>query len=370
MALLSTSVTASSVGHDADHNQAHRKLNQLWIDVVADFGADNTGSTSASAALQAAIDEAEDNRSGVGVYLPPGTYRSTVTLLVTKPGLSLIGSGWNTVLSVPNATNIAAVIQFSPPGSVRMEGLHLAHMKIDCNGSNQTTAGRGIDADGACYCLFEHLQIREPWRNGIELHGDGLGGFGHHNVVRDCWIHRGSASSGGEGRAVEIYSSDENKIENNTFEACGTNLANAAAVRDTASLNHYIGNTWVADPNKASVEQLVVPGDCMIVGNIFDGGTNSQLRITGNANTVSNNSFYKVEAGAYGIRVTGGKNTFTANAFRSHPTASTSGGAINAASASLANYGTGNVVETMGAWASTIFAGTSAELTVPTAVGH
>ena len=282
MGLLPQSVTLNTPGYLSDHAQAYKKLNGAVIDVVADFGADNTGATSASAAIQAAIDEAEDNRSGVGVYLPPGTYRSTVMLQVTKPGLHIVGAGWNSVLSVPNSANLAAVIRFVPPGSTRMEGVVVAHLKIDCNGSNQSS-GRGIDANGACYCLFDHVQIREPWQNGIEIHGDGLGGFGHHNTIRDCWIHRGSASNGGEGRAVEIYSSDENELKGNTFEACGTNLSNAAAVRETASLQQFIGNKWIADPNKADVEQLVVAGDCLITGNIFDGGTSSQLRIHGNA---------------------------------------------------------------------------------------
>jgi hypothetical protein len=362
LALLPTTLSGGTAGHLANHTQAHRKLNGAFVDAVADFGADNTGATSASTAIQAAITAGE--LTGTPVFIPAGDYKITAKLNVSQPGQIIYGAGWKTNLFFGAATNLY-MFDFTPAGSVRLDGVVLADMRLDCDGPNQT-AGGGIQASYAAYCKFLNLQVYEPWGNGIEIHDDNLGGFGHHNVVKHCWFNRGAASNGGQGRAIYMWNSDENMIEFNTIEACGSNLTNGAAVYDSASIQTFIGNQFVADPSKAGVEQLLVAGDAKIMGNTFDGGTNNQVRMTGNASTVVGNNFYRVIAQKYGIRVTGANNSITANSFRSAAGANVSGGAIDANGASGVNVRWGNVIETGGSWNGTIYNGTSGELAVAT----
>jgi hypothetical protein len=362
MALLPTTVLDGTAGHLTNHIQAHRKLNGAFVDAVADFAADNTGATSASTAIQSAITAAE--LTGVPVYIPPGDYKITATLTLSKPGQVVFGAGWKSRLFFAAATNLY-MFTFGMANGVRADGLVVRDLQLDCDGPNQT-AGGGIQAGGASYCKFANLLVYEPWGNGIEIHDDNLGGFGHHNSVRDCWFNRGAASNGGQGRALYLWNSDENMISNNVFEACGSNLTNGAAVWAPAAIQDISNNVFVADPNKAGVEQVLVSGDCRIIGNTFDGGTNNQLRMTGNANMVVGNSFYRVIGGKYGVKVTGANNTITGNAFRSSPTAGASQGAIDASGASGVNLRWANVLELQGAWGGTIYNGSAGELAVAT----
>ncbi len=67
------------------------------FDAVAAYGADNTGATDATAAIQAAIGAAE--AAGGVVHLPAGLYRCDGLLTVTAPGVVVRGEG-------PGATRV------------------------------------------------------------------------------------------------------------------------------------------------------------------------------------------------------------------------------------------------------------------------
>ena len=60
------------------------------VDVVSDFGADPTGATDTTAAIQSALDSGEDRT----VFFPEGTYRVDGLLTVTRPGVVLRGRGF------------------------------------------------------------------------------------------------------------------------------------------------------------------------------------------------------------------------------------------------------------------------------------
>ena len=57
--------------HLSDHNTLHTKANNL-PDVVADYGADNTGATDASSEIQEAYD---DLTGGGELIIPAGVYK-------------------------------------------------------------------------------------------------------------------------------------------------------------------------------------------------------------------------------------------------------------------------------------------------------
>jgi len=84
---------------------------------VADYGADATGGSDSTAAIQAAIDDAADAGGGL-VALGAGTYRVDGTLLVSASGTVISGAGPETVLVFTRAGNISDVYHLSFRGTL------------------------------------------------------------------------------------------------------------------------------------------------------------------------------------------------------------------------------------------------------------
>lgn len=72
-----------------------------YVDVVKDFGADNTGNTDTSAALQAAI----NSLTAGTIYFPPGSYGLAADLLM-KPGVAMEADDPLLALLVARANNV------------------------------------------------------------------------------------------------------------------------------------------------------------------------------------------------------------------------------------------------------------------------
>jgi hypothetical protein len=66
-----------------------------WLNVVSDYGADNTGAADATADISKALKAAKAPFGGIQrsavVYLPPGVYLISAPLLV-PPGVTLLGA--------------------------------------------------------------------------------------------------------------------------------------------------------------------------------------------------------------------------------------------------------------------------------------
>jgi hypothetical protein len=82
----------SWAGYRNSEAEPGRDLPGQTFDVVADFGADDTGKTDATGALQQAIDAAEQAGGGI-VKVPAGTYRLDGTLKVEASRVVLRGEG-------------------------------------------------------------------------------------------------------------------------------------------------------------------------------------------------------------------------------------------------------------------------------------
>lgn len=90
MALLPTTIAAGNTGHVNHTNQIHKKLNNSWIDVKADYLAVGDGSTIDTTVIQAALDAVPS--TGGTLFFPPGIYQINAAL-VPKALTRIIGAG-------------------------------------------------------------------------------------------------------------------------------------------------------------------------------------------------------------------------------------------------------------------------------------
>ena len=331
---------------------------------VSDYGATGDGVTDDTAAIQAAITAAQ-TAGGGRVYLPGGTYLLTAALTISTSGIILEGAGWGggtgggtfqgTALRLANGVNDYA-IKFTPPVSVRLDGVTVRDLKIDCNGVNQTAAG-GIHVFGAAYGLFDHLWIEQPYQDGLTLESDNLSGFGHHHVIRNCWFHGGTASPlAGGGRAIAFLSADECRVEACVIEQCGTAAGtyNGAALYDQSGLQVISECVFVANPAVLGVEQVKLVGQngSQFVGCIFDGGTNTQLEAATPASAaciVSGCVFDSPINNSTSVVLSNGAHTLIGNVFLSAGTANVSKAAVDGTNANATQV-LGNQFITQGAW--------------------
>lgn len=84
---LTYKVDTSVIATQSDLSGYQKNL--YWVNIV-DYGADSTGNTNSSAAIQAAHD-ALKSQGGV-MYIPPGRFRADDTIVITKP-IKIIGAG-------------------------------------------------------------------------------------------------------------------------------------------------------------------------------------------------------------------------------------------------------------------------------------
>lgn len=291
-------------------------------------------------------------RIGKGTYLISG--------LVLNWPIDIEGEGWATIFKLKNGANKYA-ISFNPQVAFRFTGARFANFKIDCNSANQIGASGGIDGKGACYCEFSHLWIEQPYQYGISLHDDNLGGFGHHNFVHHNWFHKGDSSPGSGGASdagvgLRTHNSDENRIEHNIFEQCGTpsGTFNSAAYFDDGGLQTLIGNVFVADPNVNGIEQCKLASTrYQVIGNIFDGGTNAQLEFSGGSDegSILSNFFYAPINTSPCLLLSAGSNyVIDANLFESSGTNNATDSGIKNSTGNPIMAGLSNRFVTKGTW--------------------
>jgi Pectate lyase superfamily protein len=122
-------------------NYISDKLTGIWIDVVADYGADKTGATDTTAQIQNAINAMP--AGGGTLYFPTGTYQVSATITIDKP-VRVLGSGRNiSVIATNHATNPVFVL------TTGAQGAGFEEIRISTVGSNNALrtgiTGHGID---------------------------------------------------------------------------------------------------------------------------------------------------------------------------------------------------------------------------------
>lgn len=263
---------------------------------VKTFGAKGDGTTDDTAAVQAAINAV--GSSGGTVIVPVGNY--LCGQLTISYALKMVGEGgWG--ISDGTAARIVAksglndhLIKFTPPATKAVVGAVFYNLVVDHQGANQT-AGSAFYAQGAIQCLWDHCHITNPYMNGIYLFQDGNGGTGHHNRIVHCLIDGGNTSPSGDGRGLRMEASDENFVIACDFENNGRAAASEPNhIFDLSGLNTIIGNSFVGGQSGVKVQ-----GDrSRIIGNMFDGVGNHNVRLNGARNVVEGNTFSQIGVGS------------------------------------------------------------------------
>jgi len=293
---LPTNIAAGGTGHISHTNSLHTLYNAGTGGsslLVAASDAAQSIKDRADYLCDGTADEVEINAAlsaGKAVMLSAGTFNLAAGQSIVDPGsvpIALVGSGWSTVLAVPNASNVYAIALST---TYKLSG-YIGNLKIQCNGNNQSTGGGGINGTGCISWLFENLWINKPWHNGLYLHDDGLGGsgFGHHNTVTNCLFDQGEVSNGGDGRALRFDSSDENYIINCTFQDNGRiGAAEPNHIYDLCGLNIFQFNSFVGGRSGMKLQGA----DSIAVGNVFDGCKDHSIRVNGDRNQLVGNKVY------------------------------------------------------------------------------
>jgi hypothetical protein len=214
---------------------------------VADYGADPTGATDATTALQKAVDDGK--RQGKPVWIPPGTY--TVTSHIIVDNVTVLGAGmWHSVLRG------AGVGVYGRQGAATSKNVKLSDFAIfgevmDRDDQAELNGVGGTLSDTTIENLWiEHTKVG-IWVNG-PLSNLTITGLRIRNTMADgVNFHRGVSNStvqqshirntGDDGLAMwaEIDANTGNVFQFNTVQL--PNLANNIAIYG-GSDNKVIGN--------------------------------------------------------------------------------------------------------------------------------
>lgn len=182
--------------------------NRSWLskaqDIVSvlDFGADPTGNTDSTTAIQNAINSLPNSggggQQGGTVYFPPGVYKISSVLSITVSGTRLVGAGaWASIISnTSSTTGIISITSAASSGQCGVRDLFLAG-----NSTSIPTNGIAIQCN-AVNCHFENLVIAGGY-DGILLQSAST-----NCTIRGCKITQlyGTVyvqASGGGGHVIE-----------------------------------------------------------------------------------------------------------------------------------------------------------------------
>lgn len=161
-----------------------------WINAVTGFGADPTGSTDSTQAIQNALNSAPAN-AGV-VYLPAGTYVCN-TAKLTPPatgGVTLLGDGSASIIKFDGAVNPTLFGM----GDTNRRTFNIRDISIIQ--ANPSSVGTAIDASYFIYSDFTRLVIDGTTAKpniGIEFNG----GSAYYNWVNWCQVNVAGANAVG-----------------------------------------------------------------------------------------------------------------------------------------------------------------------------
>lgn len=176
-----------------------------WINVVLDWGADPTGATNSTTALQNAINAGQLSTTGCVLYFPPGVYLSD-TLTITGNGLTFRGA--TELASVIKKNSNGVLLSFTGTTSPSTGATHVRYCAVENLGFN------GNSKTGSVFQLYycdnfrvESSQISsnsdvvvdgvEWWDSRfINMNIVNCGGGVNSTTAPNVWIRNSSAVSG------------------------------------------------------------------------------------------------------------------------------------------------------------------------------
>lgn len=229
------------------------------------FGAVGDGTTDDTTAVQAAID------SGGYVRVPPGTYLVSASLVAVS-GLTVEGCGPSSIIKLADDSDTHL---FSIPDGT--SGVVLRNLKLDGNGTNQTT----LDGDGdtvnvvniisSSDITLDNVEVANACDTGIHII-DSANVYSTDITVRDSYVHTCGF------QCVRTRYTDRVSLMGNHFYNWGTATAAQPCIATTyggeARNWRIIGNHFqnVAGTQFA-IETAGLGGllDSVISGNVLDG---------------------------------------------------------------------------------------------------
>lgn len=224
------------------------------LNAVVVYGADPTGATDSTAAINAAL--ASLPASGGTVFLPGGTYtisstinlgNGTSTTQSTQQGVYLVGagnlqqgSGPCTTLSWAGASGGAMVNVLGP-----IQDWGVKHLAIN----GQGIAGFGLQAVAACGGEVDAVTVLSCTTQGFKLFAYPPGGTGHpdsqFNDINNLTVFL-PASNGVGGILLDgDITNGANNSSFNTFRNCSVIAANSSVVQDCYYLKGCDSNQFI-----------------------------------------------------------------------------------------------------------------------------
>lgn len=211
-AILASNSGADLVGYKPNLSGAvTRTVASKLSDItsVKDFGAKGDGSTDDTSAIQAAINSVS-GQSAACIYFPPGVYKTTASLTVTRGQLSLKGAGLGSTVirCATNGVDVFKIRSAVAPNTV--SNISISEMQIDTAGFTPTS-GTGL--------YFENVVSASISNVSLGNHSNSLAILGCFNVVIDNCIFAHGGLPTPNGR-VAIY------VSKSTAPYGGTTCAN------------------------------------------------------------------------------------------------------------------------------------------------
>jgi hypothetical protein len=279
-----------------------------WISVL-DFGADPTGTSDSTTAIQNAINAAQAKNGGI-VLIPWGTYNISSELVVSGSNVILQGYGGDglhdggtgaypaTKIVYTGASSSTSMIKFytvQGTGNSKINGVGLKNIYLDCAGLK---AG-GVNILSVNNGVFDHITIMHPTYVGIQLTcyvagalaeaSDSQGNIFTNINVRCLDL---SACINGSGFLLTTPTPGTNGANPsfNTFLYCGGQFVNGTAflLQDCDNINFISCRAYIGGTGKGLWVQG--PADYNYFYDFSCGGYPSKLYIQGTASGYYTNS--------------------------------------------------------------------------------
>jgi hypothetical protein len=289
-----TDALNSGVGHHAQHSNANDAILAIEKMVVGPtvynvkgYGAVGNGTTDDTTAVQAAITAVEAAGGGV-IYFPVGTFLLS-PLTITGSGITIVGSGWSSILKLAPSSN-DYLIKLSPgSGSVTID---ISRLAISGNASNQTSGGC-IYAPGSVQSRFDSIHFSNAFDACLYLYENTSSVFGHHNRVTRCLFDNLNNVAGADQRGILMHSNDENYIAFCDFEnwggLAGSLGSNYYAIHDqSAGLQVITSCVFVGGQTGVQIDSS---SGTRVIGCTFDGVGSAGVHANGSRNAIIGNLF-------------------------------------------------------------------------------